>query len=85
MVVSKRHRRSGSGLVTAEWTASSMEPRVASSRMMLYAIPLCQRLWQSFWRNDGVAVRFQELALLPVTKEPFGRLERRWNRAMAWR
>ncbi len=88
--ITKRHKCSNGGQAIvvssleivdpseiAAHTAESIAPTVPIKRQMLNNAPLC-RVYLYVFGNDEMDVVFSlELAVLPVTKDPFGLLPNR--------
>jgi hypothetical protein len=69
----------------AAQTAKSIAPIVAAKRAMFNNAPLCKVSLYAFLNDEMDVVFSLELAVLPVTKDPFGLLLNRWNRTMAYK
>lgn len=70
---------------TATQTEKTMAPIIEIKRQMFKKAPLWRVSLYAFW-DDEMDVAFSfELAVLPVTKDPFGLLPSKWNRTMAYK
>lgn len=70
---------------TATQTEKSIAPAVAIKRKTFNKAPLWRVSLYAFWNGEMDVMLSLELAVLPVTKDPFGLLPSRWNCTMAYR